>query len=43
MPSVKSVSVMAVPARVTALIDARSSVVGAISVTVVTALSTSAV
>ena len=42
IPSVTSLSVIAVPSRVTALADAPSAVVIAVSVTVVTALSTSA-
>ena len=42
IPSVKSLSAIAVPARVTALTDAPSSVVSAVSVTIVTALATSA-
>ena len=43
IPSVKSLSAIAVPFRVTALTDAPSSVVIAVSVTVVTALPTLAV
>ena len=42
IPSVKSLSAIAFPFRVTALTDAPSSVVIAVSLTVVTALATSA-